>query len=92
MVAIAPPSRVDWPWTPNGDTVSPISARFLMTTPSNGARTFVFSSASSAIFTRARADAIAASPALTRAADTAAPDSALVSACVVVMPSLINWR
>ena len=42
-----------------------------MTTPSNGARTFVFSSASSVTRTRARADAIAASADFTRAADTA---------------------
>ena len=61
MVAMAPPSRDAWPATPNGDTVSPTSARFLMTTPSNGARTLVFSSASSVTRTRARADAMAAS-------------------------------
>src|SRR6185295_9695592 len=58
MVAIAPPSRDDCPCTPNGDTVSPTSARFLITTPSNGARTLVFSIASSVTRTRARAEAI----------------------------------
>src|SRR5438067_1085551 len=68
MVAIAPPSRDACPATPNGETVSPTSARFLITTPSNGARTLVFSSASSATFTRARAEAIAASADFTRAA------------------------
>ena len=94
MVAIAPPSRVAWPATPKGDTVSPTSARFLMTTPSNGARTFVFSSASSATFTRARDDAMPASADFTRAADTAAADSAAVSVAVVVMPSFASarWR
>jgi hypothetical protein len=94
MVAIAPPSRDAWPATPNGDTVSPTSARFLITTPSNGARTLVFSSASSATRTRARADAIAASADLTRAADTAAADCAPVNAASVVMPSFISarWR
>ena len=74
MVAIAPPSRDAWPCTPNGETVSPTSARFLITTPSNGARTFAFSIASSVTRTRARADAMAASADFTRAADTAAED------------------
>jgi hypothetical protein len=67
MVAIAPPSRDAWPCTPNGETVSPTSARFLITTPSNGARTFAFSIASSVTRTRARADAMAASADFTRA-------------------------
>ena len=94
IVAMAPPSRDACPWTPKGDTVSPISARFLMTTPSNGARTFVFSSASSATRTRARADAIAASADFTRAAETAAAASAAVRFAFVVMPSLASarWR
>ena len=92
MVAIAPPSRDAWPWTPNGETVSPTSARFLITTPSNGARTFAFSIASSVTRTRARADAMAASADFTRAAETAADDSAPVSVAVVVMPSFISAR
>ena len=93
-MAIAPPSRDACPCTPNGDTVSPASARFLITTPSNGERTLVFSSASSATLTRARAEAIAASAAFTRAADTCAADFGAVSVAVVVMPSLVSarWR
>ena len=39
IVAIAPPSRAACPATPNGDTVSPTSARFLMTTPFSGLST-----------------------------------------------------
>ena len=94
MVAIAPPSRDDWPATPNGDTVSPTSARFLMTTPSNGARTLVFSIASSMTRMRARAETMAASALLTRAADTCDVASAPVSAAAVVMPSRASarWR
>ena len=82
------------PATPNGETVSPTSARFLITTPSNGARTLVFSSASSVTRTRARAEAIAASADFTRAAETAAAACAAVSAASVVMPSFISarWR
>ena len=91
-MAIAPPSRDACPATPKGDTVSPTSARFLMTTPSNGARTFVFSSASSVTRTRACDDAIAASADLTRAAETAAAACAPVSAASVVIPSLISAR
>ena len=92
IVAIAPPSRAAWPATPNGDTVSPTSARFLITTPSNGARTFVFSSASSVTLTRARAETMAASAVFTRAAETAAAASAAVSAAAVVMPSRDSAR
>ena len=94
MVAMAPPSRELCPATPKGETVSPTSARFLMTTPSKGARTFVFSIDSSMTRTRARADTMEASVVLTRATDTCAVASAPVRAWFVVMPSRASarWR